>query len=105
MTLRAVAMMMFLATAQHVHAGNISDTEALAIAQKHCVACHALKPTHESFREAPKNISLETVAGLRKYAAVIYAQTVHTRAMPLGNQTDMSDDERIALGQWLKELP
>ena len=101
MTLRAVAVMTFVATARHVHAGSISDAEALAIAQKHCVACHAIKPTHESFREAPKNISLETVAGLRKYAAVIYTQTVPTRAMPLGNQTGMTDDERDALGRWV----
>jgi uncharacterized membrane protein len=25
--------------------------------------------------------------------------------MPLGNQTDMSENDRATLGQWLKELP
>jgi uncharacterized membrane protein len=52
-----------------------------------------------------KNIVLESVADLKKHAAVIYAQTVQGRAMPLGNQTDISDAERAALGQWLKEWP
>jgi uncharacterized membrane protein len=36
---------------------------------------------------------------------VIFAQTVQTKAMPLGNQTNMTDDERALLGRWLKELP
>jgi uncharacterized membrane protein len=30
---------------------------------------------------------------------------VQIRAMPLGNQTDMSENDRATLGQWLKELP
>jgi uncharacterized membrane protein len=30
---------------------------------------------------------------------------VQGKAMPLGNQTDMTEAERAALGQWLKELP
>ena len=52
-----------------------------------------------------KGIILESVDDLRKRAATIYAQTVQIRAMPLGNQTDMSENDRATLGQWLKELP
>jgi uncharacterized membrane protein len=66
--------------------------------------CHAANPIHESFQAAPKNITLETVADLRKHAVTIYAQTVKTKAMPLGNQSDMADDERATLGRWLKDL-
>jgi uncharacterized membrane protein len=105
MTSYAVAVTMFLATANYAYAGSVSDTEALGIVRKHCVMCHAAKPTHESFREAPKNVTLETAADLKKYGALIFAQTVQTKAMPLGNQTDMTDDERARLGRWLKELP
>ena len=97
--------MIFFATAPHADAGTFADTEALAIVSKHCVMCHAAKPAHESFREAPKGIILESVDDLKKHAATIYAQTVQTRAMPLGNQTDMSENDRATLGQWLKELP
>jgi uncharacterized membrane protein len=81
--------------------GTVSDIEALAIAQKHCVSCHAAKPTHESFQEAPKNVTLETIADLRKYASLIFVQTVQNKAMPLGNQTGMSEDERAQLGRWI----
>jgi len=105
MTPRAVAAMIFFATAPHADAGTVTDTDALAIASKHCVMCHAAKPAHESFQDAPKGIILESVDDLKKHAATIYAQTVQTRAMPLGNQTDMSENDRAALGQWLKELP
>ena len=59
----------------------------------------------KAFEEAPKNITLETVAEIKKHAATIYTQTVQTKAMPLGNQTAMTDDERATLGRWLKEQP
>ena len=105
MTLRAVALLIGIAIAPPALAAGVSDMEALTISQKHCVMCHAVKPTHESFSEAPKKISLETVGDLRKYATAIYAQTVQTKAIPLGNASGMTDDERSALGRWLKGLP
>jgi len=105
MTSNAVAASFLLATANFSYAGSVSDTEALAIMRKHCAMCHAAKPTHQSFRESPKNIILETAADLKKYAAVILAQTVQTKAMPLGNETEMTDDERAILGRWLRDLP
>jgi uncharacterized membrane protein len=105
MILRAVAGIVFATVASAALGGNISDPDVLQIVHKHCTTCHAVNPTHESFREAPKNIVLESVADLKKHAAVVYSQTVQGRAMPLGNQTDMSETERAELGQWLKDLP
>ena len=102
MRLGAAAVTAFIVVTPFSHALAVDDAEALVLVQKHCVTCHAAKPTHESFQEAPKNIALETVADVRKHAAIIYAQTVQTRAMPLGNQTGMTDDERATLAQWLK---
>src|SRR5207237_10359350 len=84
-------------TAPHAPAapvGAVSDAEVLAITAKHCTMCHAAKPTHESFKEAPKNVTLESTADLRKYAPLILSQTVQNRAMPPGNQTVMSEEER-----------
>ena len=105
MALRAVAMLLSIAVVPQAVAGSDFDAEALAIVRKHCVMCHAAQPTHESFQEAPKNVTLETVTELKLHAASIYAQTVKTQAMPLGNQTGMTQDERTRLGQWLKKLP
>ena len=105
MALRATAMFLSIVVAPQAFAGTRSDIEVLTLVRKHCAMCHAEKPTHESFQDAPKNVVLETIPQLKKHAASIYAQTVKTQTMPLGNQTDMTDDERARFGQWLKELP
>ena len=55
-------------------------------------------------RKPPKNVTLETIDDLKRYANLIMAQTVQNRAMPLGNQTGMTDDERERLGQWIRAL-
>ena len=52
-------------------------------------------------RSRRRTSSLETVPELRRFAQQIYMQTVQNRAMPLGNQTGMTDDERDALGRWV----
>ena len=83
-------------------AGTISDAELLALSARHCTMCHARKPTHESFQEAPKNVTLESVQDFRRYAPLVLAQTVQNKAMPLGNQTGMTEDEREQIGQWLR---
>ena len=41
---------------------------------------------------------------MRRFAQQIYIQTVQNRAMPLGNQTGMTEDEREALGRWVDGL-
>lgn len=102
MRLGAAAVTILIAAAPFSPALAVDDAEALALVEKHCVMCHATKPTHESFQEAPKNITLETIADIKKHAATISAQTVRTKVMPLGNQTGMTDEERATLAQWLK---
>ncbi|HWV41921.1 urate hydroxylase PuuD [Pseudorhodoplanes sp.] len=79
----------------------VSDGEVLALTSKHCISCHARKPTHESFKEPPKNVTLETLADLKRFNQLIMIQAVRNKAMPLGNQTDMTDEERAQLGRWL----
>ena len=80
----------------------VADDEAMRIVAHHCASCHARKPTHPGFAEAPKHIRLETVADLRQYARLVVAQAVQTNAMPLGNETRMSAEEREKLGAWLR---
>ena len=79
----------------------VSDVEVLGITDAHCVSCHAQQPTHPAFETAPKNIVLETVDDLRRYADLVDLHTVRTRTMPLGNLTGMTDAERARLGAWL----
>jgi uncharacterized membrane protein len=101
----ALLVAMIMAASGALAAGAVSDAQALAIVRKHCVACHAAKPTHPAVQQAPNGVALETAADLKKFASRIYAQTVQNKAMPLGNQTGMTEDERAALGRWLKAVP
>ena len=103
MTRETAALALFAGAAVFLAApASAADAGVLAMVRRHCGACHAAQPTHQAFAEAPKNVVLESEADLKKHAAMIYAQTVETRAMPLGNETGMTEDERAALGRWLK---
>ena len=42
-------------------------------------------------------------ADLKRFNQLIMIQTVRNKAMPLGNQTNMTDDERAQLGRWLSD--
>jgi uncharacterized membrane protein len=85
-------------------AGQVTEAQALALSARHCGTCHARQPSHAGFTEAPKAIALETVADLRRHAAAIVQQSVQSKAMPLGNETRMSDTERAQLGAYLASL-
>ena len=85
-------------------AETISDADVLRIVTTHCVSCHARNPTHESFKEPPNNVALETVADLKRFAPQVHAQTVVNKAMPMGNQTVMTDDERRQIAAWIAAL-
>lgn len=79
-----------------------SDADMLAITHKHCVQCHAAEPTHEAFAKPPAGIMLETIEEIRRYAPRILDQVTVTRAMPLGNQTGMTDEERDSVAAWIE---
>jgi uncharacterized membrane protein len=88
----------------NVSARTTTDAEVMAISKKHCVNCHAREPTHPAFREPPKNMPLETIAELKQFARPVLQQTVLNRAMPLGNLTAMTEEEREKLGAWVRAL-
>ena len=94
----------FVAVSGSAFAAEVSDAQALAIVQKHCGPCHARNPTHPAFDKPPKDIVLETIADLRKSAARVLEQAVEDRTMPLGNETDMTDEDREMLGRWVNAL-
>ena len=58
-------------------------------------------PRDRAIKEAPKGIKLETIDELKRYAAQIETQAVKNKAMPLGNKTKMTDEERAKLGAWI----
>jgi uncharacterized membrane protein len=81
----------------------VDEATVLSITGKHCVMCHARKPTHRAFAEPPKGTVLETLDDLKRHADLVMKQAVHTNTMPLGNETGMTAQERRALGLWLEQ--
>jgi uncharacterized membrane protein len=79
----------------------VSFAEAQSIVHRRCTPCHAERPQQAGIPEAPKGIVLETPVQIATNAAAIRAQAVASRAMPLGNLTQMTDDERARLAAWL----
>lgn len=80
----------------------VTAAEALALVQTRCAACHAAAPTHPGFAAPPAGLALETIDELRAAADRVMTQAVQTHAMPLGNATGMTEEERAELGAWIR---
>jgi uncharacterized membrane protein len=100
----ALALIITEPEALPAHQGEVTDAEAFAIVQSRCVSCHAVNPTDKTIRKAPKGIALETIADLKRFASQIETQSVKSKAMPLGNKTGMTAEERAKLGAWIGKL-
>jgi uncharacterized membrane protein len=72
-----------------------SDGEAASILEQRCASCH-------SGADAPLGVRLESPEDAAARAELV-ATMVRTRAMPPGNATGMTDEEREALLAWLAE--
>ena len=71
------------------------------IVVQRCASCHADKPTQPGFAVAPKGLMLDTPERIVAGARQIFEQSVATKAMPIGNLTAMTDDERQQIGAWI----
>ncbi len=81
---------------------DVLTAEALAIVQIRCAACHSATPTDEDFDEPPGGVIFDDAGQLKAHAVRVLAQSVLTDAMPLGNKTGMTEEERARLGAWIK---
>ena len=70
------------------------------IIQARCINCHSSAPTYAAFSAAPSGVQLDTDEQILAAADRIYQQVVVTRAMPIGNLTEISDEERDLIGRW-----
>ena len=70
-----------------------------AVMEERCVSCHAAQPSHPGFSAPPLGIALDTEAQTQQHKAQIQ-QVVASGYMPLGNLTQMTDDERTLIANW-----
>ncbi|NBC10684.1 MAG: hypothetical protein GVY24_02985 [Planctomycetes bacterium] len=74
--------------------------EVAAVVEQRCASCHAAQPTQAGFTAPPGGVMFDTPRQIRDGAAQIHAQAVATRAMPPGNLTGLTDEERTLLARW-----
>lgn len=67
-----------------------------------CSMCHGSESVWPGVPWAPKAVVLETDAEIAAHARQIYLQAGVTHAMPPGNVTEVSSDERKAIIDWYR---
>ena len=90
------------APSAHADAAIDELTRVQGILQQRCIPCHAERPTQAGFTSAPNGVVLETLAEVRRYLPQVQQQLA-SRAMPLGNLTGMTADERAQLLGWVAQ--
>jgi uncharacterized membrane protein len=83
-------------------AERVSFSEVQRVIGDRCLACHTEKPSFQGLGEAPKGVKLDTPERVSAQALQIHRQTVVSRAMPPGNLTGMTDEERSLLDRWYR---
>ncbi len=81
----------------------ISDGTAMQIIQQRCSSCHASQPTQPGFAAAPQGLVLNGLDKVLQNKDKIIYQVVVTKSMPLGNVTQLTDEERAQLALWLQK--
>jgi uncharacterized membrane protein len=72
------------------------------IVTSRCSMCHAKEPVWAGITHAPKDVRLDTAQAIRLHARQIDVNAVRSHAMPPGNITEMTDEERRVIAAWLK---
>ncbi|MEZ5783702.1 MAG: urate hydroxylase PuuD [Rhizobiaceae bacterium] len=112
-------IIMWLSTVPKVLTGEATDTAASAQAQKfvasahfpavkdtvlgRCSMCHSAEPFYDGIYHAPKGVLLETDVEIGEHAREIYLQAGRSHAMPPGNVTAITPDERKLIVAWFEE--
>lgn len=100
-----IATMVFAAASQNgfrktASAKMVPFANIRTIMDTHCTTCHAVNPTYDGFDVAQAGLVLDDDAVIKANSARIYEQVVVSQAMPLGNETGMTEAERDLIAAW-----
>ncbi|WP_443191608.1 urate hydroxylase PuuD [Pseudomonas indica] len=73
------------------------------VIHERCTVCHSAQPTSPLFSAAPAGVMFDTPQQIQQLAAKIHAQSVASQIMPLGNITQMTQEERDLIGAWIAQ--
>jgi uncharacterized membrane protein len=83
--------------------GKVTFAAIEPLMAKHCVSCHAARPSNTAFGAAPLGLVFDSYEHVRMLAPRIKKVAVDAEIMPLGNATGMTSDEREQLGRWIAQ--
>jgi uncharacterized membrane protein len=69
-----------------------------------CSMCHAAEPVWDGITNAPKGVRLDGPEQIRRAGRLIGRSAAWSSAMPPGNVTDITADERAVLAAWLADF-
>jgi uncharacterized membrane protein len=79
---------------------NVDKMRALTILNTRCLPCHATKPTFTGVVAPPAGVRFDDPGEVVRNGPRALVQ-VQNRVMPLGNLTQMTEEERLVLLDWL----
>ncbi len=79
--------------------GPPDQAQITGLIEQHCVQCHARNPEHAGFSAPPAGFAFDSWDEILGQKTQIQ-QVVASRYMPLGNMTNMSDEERDIIAAW-----
>jgi len=82
--------------------GEVTFNRVRSIIGQRCVVCHSPQPTFPGITQPPAGVLLNSPSDIVQNAPRIYQQVIVTRIMPLGNATQMTDQERAVIAAWIK---
>ena len=63
----------------------------------------SVNPSDETIQVAPNGTMFDSAQQIKRQVQKINARAVLTQTMPLGNKTEMTDDERALLRDWIAQ--
>ena len=79
----------------------VSFEKVKVIIKKRCSSCHSDKPTFTGIISAPEGISYDNSQEIKNNIKEIYQRVVIAKTMPLGNVTQMTEEERQIINTWV----
>ncbi len=65
--------------------------------------CHTAEPAWEGISQPPKNVILDNPVAIANHAEQVVMQAGFSHAMPPGNVTDMTEEERASIVAWFRD--
>ncbi|MCO6185127.1 urate hydroxylase PuuD [Rhizobium sp. L1K21] len=89
-----------IAPAFQKFAQNAHFDSAREVVQVRCSMCHTAEPVYDGLARAPKDVMFDTDGEIVAHAREIYLQAARSHAMPPGNVSEITPEERAILKGW-----